>query len=106
MTFISNGVSDRLSRSALVPRDLVHRIAPAGVLLTDVRWSGGDDFLAAAHWPRSHPTFDRTGEGRHNPLMVAETLRQLGLCVPLGFYGVGPDAHFLIERPALDLDPR
>jgi 2-oxo-3-(phosphooxy)propyl 3-oxoalkanoate synthase len=101
----SNSSSDRLRRSSLVPRDLVHRSAPAGVLLTDVRQTGDDAFLAAAHWPRSHPTFDRSGDGRHNPLMVAETLRQLGLCVPLGFYGVGPDAHFLIEQLAFDVDP-
>ena len=86
-----------LSRSSLVPRELVHRSAPSGVLLTDVDRAGPNQFVAAAHWPRSHPTFDRSGDGRHHPLMVAETLRQLGLYLPLGYYGVSQDWHLLID---------
>lgn len=97
-----------LNRSTPVPRELVHRTALAEVLLTDVRASGdqaGNSFEAAAQWARSHPTFDRTGDGRHDPLMVAETLRQLGIYVPLRYYAVPPDSHFLIEELNYSLDP-
>jgi 2-oxo-3-(phosphooxy)propyl 3-oxoalkanoate synthase len=94
-----------LARSATLPRELVHRVSPAEVLLTDLRPAGEHAFAAAAFWPRSHPTFDRAGDGRHDPLMVAETLRELGICIPLQFYRVAPDAHFLIEDLSFDLDP-
>lgn len=94
-----------LDRSATVPRETVHRTSPAEVLLTDVRRTGEHSFTAAAFWPRSHPTFDRAGDGRHDPLMIAETLRQLGICIPLRFYRVSPDAFLLIEELSFDLDP-
>jgi hypothetical protein len=83
----------------------VHRVSPAEVLLTDVRPAGEHAFAAAAFWPRSHPTFDRAGDGRHDPLMVAETMRQLGICIPLRFYRVAPDARFIIEELNFGLDP-
>ena len=94
-----------LNRSALVAREFVHRLAPSQVLLTDVRSTGPDAYRAAAQWPRAHPTFDRTGNGRHDPLMVAETLRQLGIYLPLRFYGVAADSRLLIEELRFTLNP-
>ncbi|HEV2638080.1 MAG TPA: ScbA/BarX family gamma-butyrolactone biosynthesis protein [Actinocrinis sp.] len=93
-----------LNRSTLLARDLVHRTALAEVLLTDVRPDREHTFTAAAQWARSHPTFDRAGDGRHNPLLVAETMRQLGICIPAQFYPVPPGARFLIEELAFSLD--
>ncbi|AXI76343.1 ScbA/BarX family gamma-butyrolactone biosynthesis protein [Peterkaempfera bronchialis] len=95
-----------LSWSRTVPRELVHRTSVAEVLLTDVRPQGPGRFLAAAQWPRSHPTFPHGGDDRHSPLMIAETLRQLGIYLPLRYYGVPPDAHLLITDLSFDLDPR
>jgi 2-oxo-3-(phosphooxy)propyl 3-oxoalkanoate synthase len=94
-----------LNRSALVAREFVHRLAPSQVLLTDVRATGPNEYRAAAQWPRAHPTFDRSGDGRHDPLMVAETLRQLGIYLPLRFYGVAADSRLLIEELRFSLDP-
>lgn len=96
-----------LNRSTPIARELVHRTALAEVLLTDVRPEPGraHTFTVAAQWARSHPTFDRAGDGRHNPLMVAETMRQLGICVPLQFYAVPADSHFLIEELHFAVDP-
>ncbi|MEE1930216.1 ScbA/BarX family gamma-butyrolactone biosynthesis protein [Streptomyces sp. TRM 70351] len=94
-----------LSWSRTVARELVHRVSVAEVLLTDVRSAGGGRFEAASQWTRSHPTFPRGGDGRHHPLMVVETLRQLGIYVPLRYYGVDPDAHFLIRETSYALDP-
>jgi hypothetical protein len=105
MTDIDLLAHPALNRSALVAREFVHRLAPSQVLLTDVRATGADQYRAAAQWPRAHPTFDRTGNGRHDPLMVAETLRQLGIYLPLRFYGVAADSRLLIEELSFALNP-
>jgi len=105
MTDIDLLAQPALNRSALVAREFVHRLAPSQVLLTDVRATGPDEYRAAAQWPRAHPTFDRSGNGRHDPLMVAETLRQLGIYLPLRFYGVAADSRLLIEELRFTLNP-
>lgn len=85
-----------LSWSRTVPRELVHRISVAEVLLTDVLRMDEVNFAAAACWPRSHPTFPVDGPAVHHPLMVVETLRQLGIFIPLRYFGVPVDARLLI----------
>ncbi|MFF3543170.1 ScbA/BarX family gamma-butyrolactone biosynthesis protein [Streptomyces platensis] len=86
------GKSEPLSWSRTVERELVHRTSVAEVLLTDVRPTDTPHvFLAAASWPRAHATFPRDGSQRHSPLILVETLRQLGLYIPLRFYAV-PEA--------------
>jgi 2-oxo-3-(phosphooxy)propyl 3-oxoalkanoate synthase len=94
-----------LRRSRTVDRALVHRVSVAEVLLTDVRRTGPDRFAAAACWPRSHPTFPRGADDRHSPLMLVETVRQLGIYLPLRHYGVDPAARFLIRDVSFALDP-
>ncbi|WP_411142075.1 ScbA/BarX family gamma-butyrolactone biosynthesis protein [Streptomyces sp. x-80] len=85
-----------LSWSRTVAREMVHRTSLAEVLLTDVRRTGDASFEAAASWPRSHPTFPRDGADLHSPLIVVETLRQLGIYLPLRYFGVPATAHLLI----------
>ncbi|MFF3904435.1 ScbA/BarX family gamma-butyrolactone biosynthesis protein [Streptomyces sp. NPDC001848] len=94
-----------LNRSRTLEREAVHRISVAEVLLTDVRPCGPLTFCAAAAWTRSHPTFPRGRDDRHSPWMVVETLRQLGICVPLRYFGVPATAHFLIDDVSFRLDP-
>lgn len=94
-----------LNRSTALARELVHRTALAEVLLTDVQQEQEHVFTAAAQWSRSHPTFNRGGDGRHNPLLVAETMRELGICIPLKFYGVEEQWHFLIEELKFEIEP-
>lgn len=115
-----------LSWSRTVPRALVHRTSPAEVLLTDVRAVGrgggagggaggrrGDGgegggaglFRAAACWPRSHATFPTDGSDLHSPLLVVETLRQLGIYLPLRWYGVPSTAQLLIDDLFFALRP-
>lgn len=86
-----------LSWSRTVPREMVHRSSVAEVLLTDVRPDRAGGFEAAACWPRSHTTFPRDGSDLHSPLLVVETLRQLGIYLPLRYFGVAPTAHLLIR---------
>ncbi|AEW98984.1 AfsA-related hotdog domain-containing protein [Streptantibioticus cattleyicolor] len=101
-----NGIAQApLSWSRTVARELVHRVSVAEVLLTDVRALGGDRFVAAAQWPRSHPTFTRGADDLHSPLLLVETVRQLGIYIPLLHYSVPSDAHFVIRDVAFELDP-
>ncbi|MGW2900372.1 ScbA/BarX family gamma-butyrolactone biosynthesis protein [Streptomyces sp. NPDC001212] len=95
-----------LNRSRTVERELVHRTSVAEVLLTDVRPHGPLSFRAAAAWPRSHPTFPRGRDDRHSPWMIVETLRQLGIYIPLRHLDVPRTARFLIDdlSYALDVD--
>lgn len=96
------------NRSALAARSFVRRLARSQLLLTDVRRAGPDDeFRAKAHWPRTRPAFDRCAPGteRHDPLLVAETLRQLGIYLPLRCYGVAADSRVLIEELSFEFEP-
>ncbi|MBH5338645.1 A-factor biosynthesis protein [Streptomyces pactum] len=97
--------SGSLSWSRTVDRELVHRSSVAEVLLTDVRPRAPGEFLAAACWGRSHPTFPRGRDDRHSPWMVAETTRQLGIYVPLRHYAVPGTARFLVTDLCFTLDP-
>ncbi|MFJ2633258.1 ScbA/BarX family gamma-butyrolactone biosynthesis protein [Streptomyces sp. NPDC093221] len=94
-----------LTWSRTVPRETVHRASVAEVLLTDVRPTADDAFEAAAAWPRSHTTFPLDGTDRHSPLVLVETLRQLGIYIPLRWYGVPPTSHLLITDLSFDLRP-
>lgn len=89
-----------------LPSHLVHRRANAEVLVASIAAIGRDRFLAAAQWPLSHPTRLRSGaDGRHSPLLVAETLRQAALVIATAYYGAPQDAHFLIGTLTMSLDP-
>ncbi len=101
----ATGAGAVLDRSRTVAREFVHRRSVAEVLLTDVRPAGPGRFEAAASWPRSHPTFPRGLDDRHSPLVLVETVRQLGIYIPLRHYGVDPAAAFLIKDVAFEIDP-
>jgi hypothetical protein len=92
-------------RSALAARGFVHRLAPTQVLLTEVRPTGPDEFRATARWPRVHTAEGALVDARHDPLFVAETLRQLGIYLPLRFYGLTAESRLLIEELRFALEP-
>ncbi|GAA2734406.1 ScbA/BarX family gamma-butyrolactone biosynthesis protein [Streptomyces nogalater] len=94
-----------LSWSRTVPRELVHRASVAEVLLTDVLRVDATRFVAAACWSRSHPTFPVDGHAVHHPLMVVETLRQLGIFIPLRYLGVPVDTRMLITDVFFTTEP-
>ncbi len=71
----------------------------------DVRACGDGEFTAAAAWPRSHPTFPRGRDDRHSPLVLVETVRQLGIYLPLRYYGVAATTQFLIRDVSFTIDP-
>lgn len=94
------------SLTTTVPKELVHRASVAEVMLTD--WERVDDhhFTVAAQWPRGHSFFANV-DGHHDPLIVAETIRQVGALLAHAEFHVPLDHHFLmwdlsvsVEQPA------
>ncbi|MEU3188165.1 ScbA/BarX family gamma-butyrolactone biosynthesis protein [Streptomyces sp. NPDC006923] len=94
-----------LTWSRTVAREMVHRSSVAEVLLTDVRRLESGDFEAGASWSRSHPTFPRDGAGLHSPLVIVETLRQLGIYIPLRYFAVPMSSRSLISDLYFGIDP-
>lgn len=81
-----------------VPRHLVHRRALSEVMLTDWRRDDGDGrYEIAAQWSRSHRLYRVVG-GRHDPLVLVETLRQSGILLSHEALGVPLDHRLVMER--------
>ncbi|MEV2255682.1 ScbA/BarX family gamma-butyrolactone biosynthesis protein [Streptomyces sp. NPDC050147] len=80
-----------------IPRYMVHRAAVAEVFVTDAVFLGGDRFLVGAQWPRDHALYHPDAEGRSDPLLVAETIRQALVYLAHWHYGV-PLAHRFVGR--------
>jgi hypothetical protein len=92
------------SLTTTVPKEFVHRASVAEVMLTD--WERTDDnhFTLAAQWPRRHGFFTAVDDC-HDPLIVAETIRQAGILVGHAEFGVPLDHHFLMWDLAIDVRP-
>jgi hypothetical protein len=87
-------------------RGLVHRDAIAEVLLTDLLRTGETTFLLGAQWPRSHRVYRPDPNGRHDPMLVLESIRQSGLAVSHVAFGVGSDQQSLMRDVSFTLDPQ
>jgi 2-oxo-3-(phosphooxy)propyl 3-oxoalkanoate synthase len=92
-----------LSWDRTVDRALVHRNAIAEVLLTDIVQLDETSFEVAAQWSRSHRVYRPDADGRHDPMLLLETVRQTGLAlshfgfgVPYGFKSVMHDVGFRV----------
>lgn len=88
-----------------VPKELVHRAAVAEVMLTG--WQREDDtrFRVEAQWPRSHSFFTPVDGEYHDPLMAAETIRQVGALLSHAEFGVPFGHQFLIREIGLTVHP-
>lgn len=95
------GPSRYPSLTTTVPKELVHRAGIAEVLLTDWERNDGHHFTVTAQWPRLHGFF-ATLEGYHDPLLIAETVRQTGLLLAHAEFGVPLGHHFLMRDLAYD----
>ncbi|MFE7130667.1 ScbA/BarX family gamma-butyrolactone biosynthesis protein [Streptomyces sp. NPDC057638] len=79
--------------------DQVHRTRPEDAFLTGWTHEGDDQFSIRAVWPHDHPFYGSvaTDQGRsHDPLLVAETMRQAGMLVCHAAYGVPIGYQFLL----------
>ncbi|OLR92780.1 hypothetical protein BJP25_21930 [Actinokineospora bangkokensis] len=78
-------------------REFVHRRNPAEVLLADWEHDGEHRLRCRADWPRAHRFYTPSG-GRHDALLVVETLRQAGLLAAHVGCGVPVGHSFLMDR--------
>jgi hypothetical protein len=89
-----------------IDRTLVHRNSISEVLLTDLIRLGDTEMLIAAQWPRSHRVYRPDRLGRHDPMLLLESIRQTGLAVSHSAFGVGFDQQSLMRDVGFILDPR
>jgi 2-oxo-3-(phosphooxy)propyl 3-oxoalkanoate synthase len=91
--------------TATVPRELVHRAAVAEVMLTG--WERLEDtrFNVRGQWPRSHSFFTPIDGVYYDPLMAAETIRQIAPLLGHAEFGVPLGHQFLLERLDLTVHP-
>ncbi|MEU5216457.1 ScbA/BarX family gamma-butyrolactone biosynthesis protein [Streptomyces sp. NPDC020807] len=82
-----------------VPRTLVHRAGVAEVFVTGIRQIGPDHFRVGAQWPRSHSYYGPVARRWHDPMLLAETVRQVQLLVAHQGYGV-PMGHQFLSHDA------
>jgi hypothetical protein len=92
------------SLTTTVPKEFVHRASIAEVLLTD--WDRVDDlhFTVTAQLPRQHGFFANIS-GCHDPLMIAETIRQAGILLAHAEFGVPLGHQFLMWDLAIGVMP-
>ncbi|MEU5637624.1 ScbA/BarX family gamma-butyrolactone biosynthesis protein [Streptomyces rishiriensis] len=90
-----------------VPREYVHKAAASEVLLTGLSPAGPDRFHITARWPSRHPFYGPKG-GFHDPLLVAESVRQsvpllshLAYAVPFGHRQSWTSLHYELDPAAL-----
>lgn len=92
-----------LSFTNLVPRHLVHRRALAEVVLADWYRTSDNTYACAAQWPRGHSLY-RVLNGHHDPLQMAETMRQTGILLAHVGEDVPLDWNFIMDRIAVSAD--
>ncbi|RGD60213.1 hypothetical protein DR950_22655 [Kitasatospora xanthocidica] len=87
-----------------VSRHLVHRASVSEVFLTGWQATGPYDFLLGAQWPRLHGFYRLPGDRYHDPVLLAETIRQTGLLIGHAGFGVPRGHHFMMEDLSYALD--
>ncbi|MFF2060660.1 ScbA/BarX family gamma-butyrolactone biosynthesis protein [Streptomyces sp. NPDC058200] len=88
-----------------VPKEFVHRAAVAEVLLTGWRRTDDTRFAVTAQWPRLHSFFTPV-RGSHDPLLTAETIRQVGSLLAHAEFGTPLGHHFLMRDLSFTVEPR
>lgn len=92
----STYLTEGLNWSRPVPEELVHRSAQSEVFITSVSRDGDDAFLLAARWPRDHSFYHADETNRHDPMLIAETMRQAGILVAHAGYDVPFRTQFIM----------
>jgi hypothetical protein len=90
--------------SNTVSRELVHRTQVCEVLLTG--WNRTDEsrFTVTGRWMLDHRMFTNI-QGRHDPLIAAETFRQAAILLAHAEFGVPLDHAFLMWDLAVEVSP-
>ncbi|CAM5549252.1 ScbA protein [Streptomyces tanashiensis] len=78
----------RGATSTYVPGEFVHRADPADIIPTGWTQLAENRFSVSARWPAAHPFFSPVAGDRHDPVLVAETIRQTTMLVAHAEFGV------------------
>ncbi|WP_349497430.1 ScbA/BarX family gamma-butyrolactone biosynthesis protein [Crossiella sp. CA-258035] len=102
--FVALEMSGEEGFDTTVPRRLVHRESVAEVLLT--RWvrRRTGDFRICAQLPRAH-AFYQPEQGRVDPLLILETIRQTGLLIAHTGWDIPLDHKFVMRGMSYAVDP-
>jgi 2-oxo-3-(phosphooxy)propyl 3-oxoalkanoate synthase len=91
--------------TATVPREFVHRVAVAEILLTGWTRTDTDRFTITAQWPRAHQLHVSPDRSAYEPLLVAETVRQCGALLAHAEYEVPLGHQFVLRELRVDTRP-
>ncbi|MBC7268952.1 MAG: hypothetical protein H5T76_09535 [Streptomyces sp.] len=79
-----------------IPQQYVHRNDDDDVLLSHFTADADGTYRIAVRWPHAHALFAPTADGRENPMLMAETIRQCGAVVSHLAYDAPLGQHFLL----------
>lgn len=77
--------------------DMVHRTRPEDAFPRNWVRLGHDRFSVGAVLPHDHPFFAPVGDDRHDPLLVAEAMRQAAMLAFHAGYGIPVGYQFLMS---------
>ncbi|GAA2257603.1 ScbA/BarX family gamma-butyrolactone biosynthesis protein [Streptomyces amakusaensis] len=92
----------RLTRT--VPREYVHRAVVAEVFLTSWTELEGERCAVSAQWPRGHSFFSPIDRSLYDPMLVAETIRQIGALIAHTSFRVPLGQKFLLRELGYTVD--
>ncbi|MGW0121512.1 ScbA/BarX family gamma-butyrolactone biosynthesis protein [Streptomyces sp. NPDC003327] len=96
---------NRRGTSTSVPGEFVHRADPADIIPTGWSQIQENRFSISARWPAVHSYFSPVAGRRHDPVLVAETLRQATMLVAHAELGVSVDHQFVMWDLFYSADP-
>ena len=102
----SEHLDDLPRLTTTVPREYVHRASLAEVFLTSCEKVGEGQFTLTGQWPRAHTFFTSPDGRQHDPLQVAETIRQLGPYLAHTEFDVPLGHPFLMGCLGWEVDPQ
>ncbi|MEU6626155.1 ScbA/BarX family gamma-butyrolactone biosynthesis protein [Streptomyces litmocidini] len=86
----------RGATSTRVPGEFVHRADPTDIIPTGWTQLAENRFSVSARWPAAHPFFSPVAGDRHDPVLVAETIRQTAMLVAHAEFGVPVEDQFVM----------
>ncbi|WP_411072566.1 ScbA/BarX family gamma-butyrolactone biosynthesis protein [Streptomyces sp. cmx-4-25] len=88
-----------------VPGEFVHRADPADIIPTGWVPREENRYSVSARWSASHPFFSPVAGDRHDPVLVAETIRQATMLVLHAELGVPVEDQFVMWELNYTADP-
>ncbi|MCX3063658.1 ScbA/BarX family gamma-butyrolactone biosynthesis protein [Streptomyces beihaiensis] len=80
-----------------VRRSVVHRAAVSEVLLTGFRPNVGETYRFGVQWPRGHSYYGAVAGRWHDPMIFAESIRQVGFYLAHEVLDVPYGTHFISD---------